>query len=341
MSTVPNGTRFIGISTSVDLTERKSALLNKTTEPFTIEDIANTVGAGSQGAQGVQGPAGPLGPVGPAGLNWQGAWVSGSAYVSDDAVGDNGASYFCILGTSGTTAPHLDATHWALLASQGAQGIQGVQGPTGAQGIQGPGATQTLQQTVELGNTIISGDEVTYLIAGGLSIENLDHSTQIQPAAIRLDYNNFGIFISSTSVNWSNDENYSTKLEISPNASANRAIKLPDASGTIALQTYKSYMAIISQAGTGAPTVDTLLENTLGGTITFEYLSLGTYRVVSPVLFTNNKTTVTVSNGYYSPTIISAYNNSTSRIIVSCNDLSGALVNDSLIRSVLEIRVYA
>jgi hypothetical protein len=340
MAIIPADQKVFMVSNSTNTVYSGSAALKAMNEWYTMQDVSDSVGTGSQGPQGVQGPAGPLGPVGPAGLNWQGAWVSGSAYVADDAVGDNGASYFCILGTSGTTAPHLDATHWALLASQGAQGIQGVQGPTGAQGIQGAGATQTLQQTVELGNTIISGDEVTYLIAGGLSIENLDHSTQIQPAAIRLDYNQFGVFINSTSVNWSNDENYNTKLEISPNASANRFIKLPDASGTIALQTYKSYMAIISQAGTGAPTVDTLLENTLGGTITFEYLSLGTYRVVSPVLFTNNKTTVTVSNGYYSPTIISAYNNSTSRIIVACNDLSGALVNDSLLHSVLEIRVY-
>jgi hypothetical protein len=94
-------------------------------------------GTGPQGPQGVQGPAGPLGPVGPAGLEWKGAWVSGTSYVADDAVGYDGASWFCILATSGTTAPDVDTTHWALLASQGAQGIQGVQGPTGPQGATG------------------------------------------------------------------------------------------------------------------------------------------------------------------------------------------------------------
>lgn len=36
---IPNGTRFIGIAPGVDLKERKSAVLNKTTEPFTIEEI--------------------------------------------------------------------------------------------------------------------------------------------------------------------------------------------------------------------------------------------------------------------------------------------------------------
>lgn len=96
---------------------------------------------GPQGVQGPTGPQGPIGPVGPAGLNWQGAWASGTSYVADDAVGYGGASYFCILATSGTTAPDVDTTHWALLASQGAQGATGptgAQGPTGPQGPQGP-----------------------------------------------------------------------------------------------------------------------------------------------------------------------------------------------------------
>ena len=48
---VPSGTRFIGIATSADLVERKSAVLNKTTQPYTIEDIVLSV------------PAGPAGPI--------------------------------------------------------------------------------------------------------------------------------------------------------------------------------------------------------------------------------------------------------------------------------------
>lgn len=94
---------------------------------------------GPQGPQGVQGIPGTAGAVGPAGLEWQGSWVSGTTYAADDAVGYDGASWFCILATSGTTTPDLDTTHWALLASQGAQGVQGVQGPTGPQGPAGSG----------------------------------------------------------------------------------------------------------------------------------------------------------------------------------------------------------
>lgn len=80
------------------------------------------------GPQGIPGPTGPPGPVGPAGLEWRGSWVSGTSYVADDAVGYNGASWFCILATSGTTTPNLDTTHWALLAAQGAQGPPGIPG---------------------------------------------------------------------------------------------------------------------------------------------------------------------------------------------------------------------
>lgn len=97
-----------------------------------IEELSGLQGPpGPQGNQGIQGEPGP---VGPAGLNWQGSWVSGTSYVADDAVGYDGASYFCIQATSGTTAPSLDTTHWALLASQGARGPQGIQGVAGPQG---------------------------------------------------------------------------------------------------------------------------------------------------------------------------------------------------------------
>lgn len=127
------------------------------TKTYLLEDVRDYVlqdtefGSGITGPQGVQGPAGPIGPVGPAGLTWRGAWVSGTSYIANDAVGYNGASWFCILATSGTTTPNLATTNWALLASQGAQGIQGVQGPTGPSGPAGPaGVSKTYNETVIL-----------------------------------------------------------------------------------------------------------------------------------------------------------------------------------------------
>lgn len=223
MSTVPSGTRFIGISERVNLTERKSAVLNSDTQPFTIQDIADTVGVGAQGPQGVQGPAGPLGPVGPAGLNWQGAWVSGTSYVEDDAVGYDGASWFCILATSGTTTPDLDTTNWALLASQGAQGIQGVQGPTGAQGP--AGGAGTLQQTVDNGNNIITGTTKTTL--NGTSISIIDTDTLLGNV----------LYKDSLRFNRDNGSGSTKRIDLLSTfyITDNRTITLPDASGTIAL----------------------------------------------------------------------------------------------------------
>jgi hypothetical protein len=125
-------------------------------------------GAGTTGATGPQGAQGVPGPIGPAGLNWQGSWSPLGIYAPDDAVGFNGASWFCLNAVGPfPTNPLLDPTNWALLASQGAvgptgptgaagvagaagatgpqgvagsagaQGAQGIPGPTGAQGIQG------------------------------------------------------------------------------------------------------------------------------------------------------------------------------------------------------------
>ena len=101
-------------------------------------------GVGPIGPQGNTGPTGPQGPVGPAGLEWRGPWVSGTSYVADDAVGYNGASWFCTLATSGNQPPNLDTTHWALLASQGAIGPTGPAGPIGPQGPSGSGGGGTV-----------------------------------------------------------------------------------------------------------------------------------------------------------------------------------------------------
>ena len=133
----------------------KTIEVGEPTKSFLVSDFINLLAtSGAAGPQGPEGPAGAegpagetgpqgiqgaAGPVGPAGLNWQGSWVSGTSYVADDAVGYGGASYFCILATSGTTNPSVDTTHWALLASQGALGPQG---PTGATGVAGPTGPQ-------------------------------------------------------------------------------------------------------------------------------------------------------------------------------------------------------
>ena len=90
---------------------------------------------GIQGLQGIQGGQGPIGltgaqgipgPIGPAGLTWKGPYNASISYVSDDAVGYNGASYFCIAPTTGNIP--TNETYWALMASQGAKGDTGIAG---------------------------------------------------------------------------------------------------------------------------------------------------------------------------------------------------------------------
>ena len=85
---------------------------------------------------------GPIGPVGPAGLAWKGVWNVATAYIVNDAVSFGGASYFCIVNVTGGSNPPANATNWALLASQGAQG------PAGSNA-----SPQTFQEVLTIGNT--------------------------------------------------------------------------------------------------------------------------------------------------------------------------------------------
>jgi hypothetical protein len=129
--------------------------------------------AGNQfvGPQGPQGPQGVAGPVGPAGLNWQSSWVSGNSYVIDDAVGYAGASYFCILATSGTTDPSTDTTHWALLAAQGSTGPQGPQGIQGIPGTPGSASPSYGQIVANVGSVqaLIGNDYLQISGSNGIS----------------------------------------------------------------------------------------------------------------------------------------------------------------------------
>lgn len=133
----------ISLSDKLLGTDAESSLATKNYEITDFVSFLRTQNIGSQGPmgpQGLQGNPGTPGAVGPAGLEWKGTWNKNTSYVSDDAVGYSGSSYFCILAIAGSTlnqSPPNDPTHWALLASQGAQGIQGVQGATGSQGPAG------------------------------------------------------------------------------------------------------------------------------------------------------------------------------------------------------------
>jgi hypothetical protein len=107
---------------------------------------------GNQGAQGVQGAQGFQGAAGGM-MSWQGAWVTATGYVVDDAVEHNGSSYICTANhTSGTASEPGVGVDWedfwdlvAARGAQGTQGTQGVQGATGSQGNQGHQGNQGVQ----------------------------------------------------------------------------------------------------------------------------------------------------------------------------------------------------
>jgi hypothetical protein len=92
---------------------------------------------GLQGETGLQGAAGIDGTDGTNGtdgldITWKGAYAAGTAYVINDAVSYNGASYICKLATTGN-AP-TNTTYWDLMAQKGSDGA-------GAGDVIGPAAS--------------------------------------------------------------------------------------------------------------------------------------------------------------------------------------------------------
>lgn len=104
---------------------------------------------------------------------------------------------------------------------------------------------------------------------------------------------------------------------------------------------YKVYTALLSQSGTNAP-VATVLENTLGGTVIWSYVSTGRYNGTLSDAFTSNKTACLINNGQPNAAC-SAFSFSTSviRIITASFFSSPAPASDGQLNgATIEIRVY-
>jgi hypothetical protein len=86
-----------------------------------------TGGVGPAGATGPAGPTGATGLAGAVGMNFRGAWVSGTEYSLNDAVTFAGATYLAEASNS-SSEPDLYPQLWAVLAAVGGAG------PTGAAG---------------------------------------------------------------------------------------------------------------------------------------------------------------------------------------------------------------
>lgn len=312
-----------------DITAKSFIKIGGTSAEYLMADGTISIGGiGTQGPQGVQGPAGPLGPVGPAGLTWRGSWTSGTSYIANDAVGYNGASWFCILATSGTTTPNLATTNWALLASQGAQGIQGVQGPTGAQGP--PGGAGTLQQTVDNGNTITDNGFTATLTATNFKVNASSTSGMTLSGSQIIREKNGGSDLMI--------------LQFPSTFSGVELINLPNTSGTIALQKYKSYIAYLSYGfQTGYAILVTEVYNDLGVTPTWAIQgSYPIFRATATGIFTLNKTVMfTDTQVKTQGSFVSAQkNNTVDSIDFQLTDTSGDLFFAPFDDLLVEIRVY-
>lgn len=304
MAQIPSGTKFLGVDPSVPTPELNGRTVNNKTEYFTVEDIAgSTIGpAGPQGIQGPEGPQGDLGPVGPAGLEWQGLWDADTAYSADDAVGYNGASWFCInpISTTGNDNPEADTVTWALLAAQGAQGSQGVQGAQGPQGIQGPqGSSGSPSSLVSQQVNVSAGTNPEINSIGFVRIyATADYQTckLTGPHPVGKE-----IYIKNTSA-------YNVVVNaISDNINDNGSLTLPpntywhiikEDGGTnsiTAFEIYKpkytSYKAFITHltAGNNDPVIDTISENTTGKTFTITRIATGRYEITPNSYFQDFK----------------------------------------------------
>jgi len=111
-----------------------------------------------------------------------------------------------------------------------------------------------------------------------------------------------------------------------------------DENSTGLLLNYKSYVALISQSGTAAPTV-TILENTIGN-IVWTRFALGDYRGTLTDAFTSGKV-ITLSNQIEPlQTILIVRKNIDSIAINTITTSTGAAIDSALVNTSIEIRVY-
>lgn len=105
---------------------------NEGSEPSEASEDWDLLAAqGDPGPEGPQGEEGDQGPQGEPGLAWRGAWDSGTAYETDDAVEHEGSSYIAVADNQDSEPPSAD---WDLLAAAGEDGQDG----EGAGDVQGP-----------------------------------------------------------------------------------------------------------------------------------------------------------------------------------------------------------
>ena len=103
---------------------------------------------------------------------------------------------------------------------------------------------------------------------------------------------------------------------------------------------YKSYVAILNQTGTAAPT-PTVIYNDLSGAIVWTYSSVGGYVGTLTGAFTESKTTCIIVNGQAGSGLIGCNRVSDNVIsLTTSNSTTAAPSNGMLFDATIEVRVY-
>jgi hypothetical protein len=97
-------------------------------------------------------------------------------------------------------------------------------------------------------------------------------------------------------------------------------------------QTYKQYVALLTQSGTNAP-VATVLANTLGGTVVWSYDASGQYHCTLSGAFVTNKTWIT-------PITIDGSGAGLNLVDANTVSVYSPAGDDVLVNTSIEIRVY-
>lgn len=100
----------------------------------------------------------------------------------------------------------------------------------------------------------------------------------------------------------------------------------------------KEYFAIITQTGTSAPTVDTLIKNTIGS-VSFAYDNPGEFALNSASLFPSNKTVFSIVPSPTTGTVLLYWNSASKIYLKTVKDGGGAFLNGQITKATIHIIV--